>query len=212
MHADSKSVIARAEDDSSANDDPGPSRSGDAATPAGTNPGAPCASILDPNRLLTDEGVAWLAAMSRAALVHLGLAGEVRVRLVDDSEMSRAHQVYCGVPGTTDVITFSLSDDEAVLDADLFVCVDEAHRQSERRGIRLERELLLYIVHGVVHCMGHDDHDERDAARMHEIEDGVLTALGVGATYAAGESSADAPTIARTPTTLTPGGVTETDA
>lgn len=200
------------EDEPSSNDDPGPSRSGDASAPAGASEAGPAVvAILDPHRLLGEPGVSWLASMSRAAIRRLGLTGEVRVRLVDDAEMSRAHQAYCGVPGTTDVITFSLSEDPSVLDADLFVCVEEARRQSGRRGLLVERELLLYVVHGVVHCMGLDDHQEQDAARMHEIEDGVLTALGVGATYAAEPTGDIAPTIGRTSSTLAPGGVPETD-
>ncbi|MEZ6211753.1 MAG: rRNA maturation RNase YbeY [Phycisphaerales bacterium] len=209
MNAEPRSVTQRGEDEPSSTDDPGPSRSGGADARAGTEEAA---VILDPNRLLTEGGVSWLGAMSRAAVAHLGLTGGVRVRLVDDDEMSRAHRAYCGVPGTTDVITFSLSEDEAVLDADLFVCVDEARRQADQRGIRVERELLLYVIHGVVHCMGHDDHDERDAARMHEIEDEVLTALGVGATYATQTGAAESPTIGRTSSTLAPGGVTENRA
>ncbi len=208
MNAERSTVQRRGEDDSAANDDPGPSRPGDATAHAGTHAQV---VILDPNRFLTDEGSRWLRALAPAAARNLGLTGEARVRLVDDAEMSRAHLDFCGIPGTTDVITFSLSDTPALLDADLLVCVDEARRQATARAITPERELLLYIVHGLLHCMGHDDHDEQDAARMHEIEDRVLTAIGVGATYGApgGEQSTPAASVARTPSTLLPGGLTE---
>jgi len=50
----------------------------------------------------------------------------------------------------------------------------------------LRRELLLYVVHGVLHCLGMDDHDEAAAAAMHRVEDAVLTAIGVGPVYSAG--------------------------
>jgi len=43
---------------------------------------------------------------------------------------------------------------------------------------------LLYVVHGVLHCLGHDDHDEAGYASMHALEDRVLYAIGVGATFA----------------------------
>lgn len=69
------------------------------------------------------------------------------------------------------------------LDVDLLICVDEARRQSAARGHSIERELLLYILHGVLHCLGEDDHDPTDAARMHAREDEVLDAIGVGATF-----------------------------
>ena len=32
----------------------------------------------------------------------------------------------------------------------------------------------------------HDDHDEAAAAAMHQVEDAVLTAIGVGPVYTAG--------------------------
>ncbi|VAX42159.1 hypothetical protein MNBD_PLANCTO03-1432, partial [hydrothermal vent metagenome] len=74
------------------------------------------------------------------------------------------------------------------LDVDLLLCVDEARRQAEARGFTIERELLLYLVHGVLHCLGYDDHTEADAARMHAEEDRLLEAAGVGATYALPEA------------------------
>lgn len=115
--------------------------------------------------------------------------------------MAAAHQEYLGEPGTTDVITFDMSDPDAAahfspegtemlsglpgrdLDADLLICFDVAARQAEARDHAVEQELLLYVVHGLLHCLGHDDHDADAAARMHEAEDRVLTALGIGATY-----------------------------
>ncbi len=111
--------------------------------------------------------------------------GEVRVRLVGDEEMAAAHERHTGVSGTTDVLTFDLSDGDGWLDVDILVCVDEAARQGLQRGISAERELLLYIVHGVLHCLGYDDHTDEQSRRMHAREDEILERIGVGATYAA---------------------------
>lgn len=72
---------------------------------------------------------------------------------------------------------------DAPLDVDILVCADEAARQAAVRAVPVERELLLYIVHAVLHCLGEDDHDEASAGRMHEREDRILSAIGVGAVY-----------------------------
>src|SRR6185369_8183115 len=96
------------------------------------------------------------------------------VRVVGDEEMAAAHQRFSGVAGTTDVLTFDLTEAGGALDVDLLVCFDEASRQAASRGHGVERELLLYVVHGVLHCLGHDDHEEAAAARMHAEEDRVL--------------------------------------
>lgn len=168
--------------------------------------------FVDGTGRIRSEDLAWLGdAMGRAlALLHVG--GEVRVKLVDDAEMAAAHEEFAGVPGTTDVLTFDLSDPEEnpntepsvelgaggkifvrkkiVIDTDILACVDEAERQIKGRKHPLNRELLLYSLHGVLHCLGFDDHEEADSVRMHAMEDAVLTQIGVGAAYrgeAAGE-------------------------
>jgi len=135
----------------------------------------------------------WIEGHALAALERLEAFGEVRVRLVRDAEMATAHERHCGVAGTTDVITFDLTEgasaDGQELDVDLLVCVDEAERQAAGRGHALRNELLLYVVHGVLHCLGHDDHEDADAVAMHAREDEVLTAIGVGATYSSGRGA-----------------------
>jgi probable rRNA maturation factor len=139
------------------------------------------------------SAIAWLVDRGRRVGEHLNLEGELRVRVVGDAEMSRAHERHLGDPSTTDVMTFDLADGAvargAPVDADLLVCVDEAARRASEHGYTIERELLLYVVHGLLHCLGHDDHDEASYQRMHELEDEVLEAIGVGATFMPGRGS-----------------------
>ncbi|MEM9372899.1 MAG: rRNA maturation RNase YbeY, partial [Planctomycetota bacterium] len=100
-----------------------------------------------------------------------------------------AHEHHTGVPGTTDVLTFDLRSEEAratevrTLDADITVCVDEARRRGRELRHEPRRELLLYVIHGVLHCLGHDDHDPTAFDRMHAAEDELLERIGVGRTF-----------------------------
>ena len=165
-------------DDTETSEPPEPSP-GDAALPGVT------LDLLDPDASLSPARRAWVLAHARSAIVALGAPGEVRVKIVGDAEMADAHRRHKGVEGTTDVLTFDLEpDDPGLLDTDILVCVDEARRQGERLGHGADRELLLYIVHGVLHCVGYDDADEAGAAAMHAREDELLEGVGVGATYA----------------------------
>lgn len=169
-----------------------PAAASDEAGPGGDGH-PPGVELIDPDGRVSRAGREWLAEKVGAALKVLDVAPadpvggtpgpSLSVRLVGDVEMSAAHERYKGLAGTTDVLTFDLSDGEG-LDADLLVCVDEARRQARARGHEEERELLLYVIHGVLHCLGHDDGDEVAAARMHAEEDRVLTAIGVGVTFA----------------------------
>ncbi len=138
--------------------------------------------LVDASGLLSAQEHDWLRANASAALDQLKLHGDARVRIVGDNEMDDAHRRYAGVPGTTDVLTFDLSDGDE-LDVDLFVCADVAERQAVQRGHDRTKELLLYVVHGLLHCIGFDDHDPEDSTRMHRREDEILTAIGVGPVY-----------------------------
>jgi probable rRNA maturation factor len=125
----------------------------------------------------------------------LGVRGSLRLRVVGDEEMASAHQRYAGVAGTTDVLTFDLSEPmnsnehgPMPIDADLLICLDEAERQAARLGHAVAEELLLYAIHGLLHCLGHNDQDEASAAEMHAEEDRLLIALGIGSIYAKGSN------------------------
>ncbi len=157
--------------------------------------------VADPGHHLAPKDRTWLEGRVLAAMGVLEVGGEVRAKIIDDAAMSEAHQRYSGIPGTTDVLTFDLgegaaggggSGGEGVLDVDLLICIDEARRQATSRGHTPERELLLYLVHGMLHCLGHDDHDEARAAAMHKKEDEVLKAIGVGAVFSKGVGMSEA--------------------
>jgi len=161
------------------------------------------AEVLDPSRLLSASALLWLSTHTQAALAFLNAAGEVRARIVNDTEMAAAHLKYSGIPGTTDVLTFDLRDPcdhptTQPLDVDLWICADEARRHAAAHGHTVERELVLYILHGILHCRGFDDHTEAEHALMHAEEDRVLAAIGVGATFSAPRTDASgiAPEVA----------------
>lgn len=161
--------------------------------------------VLDTTASLQPAQLGWLIEMANRALTALSAAGEVRVRIVRDGEMAAAHQKFSGVEGTTDVLTFDLSPEAPsrkpeiadlrsgfgrivyALDSDILVCRDEARRVATQGGYPIEKELLLYIIHGVLHCLGWDDHDDAEAAAMHELEDAVLELIGVGAVFGPGQ-------------------------
>ncbi len=143
--------------------------------------------IVDATGRVAASDVAWLRDKVAEAARVLGCGGQFAARLIDDHEMSGAHDRFCGIAGTTDVLTFDLSDGVSVNDrgvrvveADVLACVDEAARQASARGIMLRHELLLYLLHGILHCLGYDDHEDDAFTRMHTREDEVLRAIGVG--------------------------------
>lgn len=108
--------------------------------------------------------------------------------LVGDAAMDAAHRRYMDIAGTTDVMSFPAhdgADPHAAVEADLIVCVDVAAREAAARGHAVDREILLYAVHGTLHACGFRDDSEAEAARIHAEEDRILAAAGIGMVYAA---------------------------
>ena len=127
---------------------------------------------------------AWVQDRLRACLGHVCVpVARVTVEVIDDHRMAALHERFSSVPGTTDVLTFPGSGPGEPVEVDIAICVDEAARQSAARGHELRRELLLYALHGLLHCTGFDDRTPDDHARMHAEEDRILQAIGLGAVY-----------------------------
>jgi probable rRNA maturation factor len=108
----------------------------------------------------------------------------IDVSIVDDAGMIEVHREFLKKENTTDVISFDLSDElEPGRTFQLVVNADMAARQAARRGHRTEAELALYITHGILHNLGFDDQDSKQAKKMHKTEDELLQTFGFGVIY-----------------------------
>lgn len=124
-------------------------------------------------------------AILQPALCELSLA------LVGDARMSMLHQQFMDVAGPTDVLTFPLEYDKRkrVISGEVIVCVPEAKRQARARRLSVERELILYALHGMLHLCGFDDRTEAAFQKMHRMEDDILIRLGLGPVFRSADSS-----------------------
>ena len=134
----------------------------------------------------------WLEGQTLDAAATAGITtGSISIAVVGDTQMAQLHEQYKDVPGTTDVLTFDLADEpeQGVVEGEVIICLDEARRQAKQRGHSVRHEMLLYVVHGLLHLLGEDDHDPQAYAQMHAREDEILTALGIGQVFARPEGS-----------------------
>ena len=126
----------------------------------------------------------WLQQHLRTAVAAIDHpVSRVSVLIVNDDRMIELHRRHLAINETTDVLTFPVPHAGEAIDVDIAICLDEATRQAQQHDHRIEHELLLYALHGVLHCAGFDDHGEDDYRAMHEEEDRILRAIGVGATF-----------------------------
>jgi probable rRNA maturation factor len=122
----------------------------------------------------------FVARVARAALASGRRARpgrgerELSIALTGDAEIRRINRRFLGHDWATDVIAFPLGDG----DAEVVVSLERAVAQARARGHPWRAELALYIVHGVLHLHGHDDHEPAARRRMLAAERRVLAALG----------------------------------
>lgn len=143
----------------------------------------------------------------KATLYRHGVSqARISLALVNDNDIARLNDRHLAQRGPTDVLAFDLSDvvrqtegapkgpacadsslsgTARLVDGEIVVSIDTARREATRRGLSIHAELALYAVHGVLHLLGYDDKEEHGAARMHELEDEILSEVGIGAAYRA---------------------------
>jgi probable rRNA maturation factor len=100
-------------------------------------------------------------------------AASFAVRFTSDREMRTLNRTYRGMDKSTDVLSFPGDTARAPIGegwhlGDVVVAVPTARRQAEGRGHSVDRELRTLILHGVLHCLGHDH--ETDHGEMEQLE------------------------------------------
>lgn len=118
------------------------------------------------------RGVLTLEGVSRAAISVL-LVGDAAIRVINARHLSH--------DWATDVISFLLSEPgELALAGELIVSAEMAASTAAELGGETIPELALYLVHGLLHLCGYDDHSDDDVRAMRRREGEILQALGFG--------------------------------
>jgi len=136
-----------------------------------------------------------LRQIAQALLAELKIENaELGINLVGAKEMANINWQFLRHEGSTDVITFDYServvqasrlhkkslkreirrrDACATLCGEFFICVDEAVLQARKFKTDWQSEIVRYIVHGVLHLLGHRDL-KPDLRRKMKLEENRL--------------------------------------
>ncbi len=102
-----------------------------------------------------------------AVITGSGIAGTLSVSFVSETEMEEINRTYVGHEGLTDVICFDYREsgcglpkedgDTDPVEVEIIVCPSVARREAVKRGLPYSKEVVLYLVHGLLHAAGEDD-------------------------------------------------------
>ncbi len=121
-----------------------------------------------------------LVAAVRSVLAESSFqSATVSVAVVDDPTIHALNRRYLQHDYPTDVLSFVLEDDGRQLQGELVVSADTAARNAVDYGWSAADELLLVLVHGALHLVGHRDQEPAEIAAMRQAEAAHLKQLGI---------------------------------
>lgn len=97
---------------------------------------------------------------------------EVSIHFVSAKKIALLHQQYFGSPSVTDCISFPIdaSGETCSILGDVFVCPKTAIEYVALHGGDLYEEIILYVIHGLLHLLGYDDLNATDKRKMRRRE------------------------------------------
>jgi probable rRNA maturation factor len=104
---------------------------------------------------------------------------EISLAFVDNPTIHTLNKRYLQHDEPTDVLSFPLSGGKGRLAGELVIGAEVALTQAASRGHDVQVELALYVIHGLLHLCGYDDHDEADVEAMRQRERHYLQLLGL---------------------------------
>ncbi len=105
-------------------------------------------------------------------------SAKLSIAFVDNNEIKRLNNRYFDLNEVTDVIAFPLNNHKNSLNGEIVVSVETAVDTAVKENVDVEGEIVLYVVHGMLHLLGYRDGNRDDAEIMHEKESSILKSLG----------------------------------
>jgi probable rRNA maturation factor len=117
-------------------------------------------------RLVGKKALPGCLAALKSPEAPLPSLAEIEITIVDDADIARVHGDFLDDPTPTDVITFHHGE--------ILISADTAERQGREHGHPFEHEVALYLVHGLLHLAGWDDHEADEAREMAQRQETIL--------------------------------------
>ena len=128
----------------------------------------------------------WVAAALEGRIREADLA----IRLVDAREGRSLNRHYRGKDYATNVLSFPAELPDGLpegvrlpLLGDIVLCAPVVAREAREQGKPLAAHYAHLTVHGVLHLLGWDHEDAKDAECMEALERGILAGLGIDDPY-----------------------------
>ena len=125
------------------------------------------------------------AALAALEQQMVDLDQDLSIAVDDDERLHALNKEFLDIDAPTDVLSFPAGDDEidpetgVLYLGDIIISYPRALEQAEAGGHPVINEILLLVVHGVLHLLGHDHAEPEEQAVMWAAQREALQALGI---------------------------------
>lgn len=92
---------------------------------------------------------------------------EVSIYFVTQKKICDLHADFFDDPSPTDCISFPIDSTHL---GEIFVCPKTAIEYGKKNKLDPYEEVSLYVIHGLLHCLGYDDLDPKSRREMRKKE------------------------------------------
>jgi probable rRNA maturation factor len=122
------------------------------------------------------------AAFAAAGARRAQDSAELTIRVVGAAESRRLNRTWRGKDKPTNVLSFQ-GEEWGHEIGDLAICAPVVARVAREQGKQPATRRGHMVVHGVLHLLGYDHENDRDAERMEARETKILAQLGMPNPY-----------------------------
>ncbi len=150
-------------------------------------------STTDWSLLVRRAAEAAIAESAFPQLVQAERQVELSVRLTGDEAVRALNSEWRGKDRPTNVLSFPMAGEEDLATAnvvdqelllgDIVLARGVCEREAAEKHIPVERHATHLLVHGTLHLLGYDHHEENEAADMEKREVRALARLGIDDPY-----------------------------
>ena len=136
------------------------------------------------------------AAIAESAFPQLATGArpvELSVRLSGDDDVRKLNAQWRGKDKATNVLSFPMAESDDLTSAklagaelllgDIILARGVCEAEAADKGVSVEDHATHLVVHGTLHLLGYDHHDDDQAADMEAREVRALSRLGIANPY-----------------------------